>query len=80
MDAPKCKRGFALMPPETRSMIARMGGRAGHRLGTAHKFDREQAKAAGAKGGATVSADREHMRRIGRMGGRASAQGRASGN
>jgi uncharacterized protein len=44
-------RGFAAMPPERRSAIGRQGGIAGHKLGTAHEFTREEAQAAGRKGG-----------------------------
>jgi hypothetical protein len=36
-----------------------MGGRAAHELGKAHEFTSDEARAAGAKGGAAVSADRD---------------------
>lgn len=49
--------------------IARMGGRASHEKGKAHQFTSEEARAAGRKGGETISQDREHMAEIGRRGG-----------
>ncbi len=45
-------KGFASMSKEERFRIAQMGGKAAHRLGTAHKFTSEEARAAGRKGGA----------------------------
>jgi general stress protein YciG len=48
----KMKRGFAGMSPERRSEIARLGGKSAHALGTAHKWNTEEARKAGAKGGA----------------------------
>ena len=44
-------RGFASMTPERLKEIARLGGQAAHRKGTAHKFDAAQAREAGRKGG-----------------------------
>ena len=66
-------RGFASMNSERQREIARKGGKAAHEKGTAHEFTSEEARAAGRKGGETVSADRSHMSRIGRLGGRSSA-------
>ncbi len=63
------KRGFAIMSPETQREIARRGGQAAHRKGTAHEFTREEARVAGQRGGRVVSADRLHMSRIGQRGG-----------
>lgn len=63
------KRGFAAMDPERQREIASRGGKAAHKRGTAHQFSTDEAKAAGAKGGATVAANREHMADIGRLGG-----------
>ena len=60
-------RGFASMDSERQREIARKGGRA------AHEFTPDEARAAGRKGGERVSADRHHMSRIGRMGGKSSA-------
>jgi len=53
--------------------IARKGGRAAHEKGTAHEFTADEARAAGRKGGERVSSNREHMSRIGRLGGKMSA-------
>jgi hypothetical protein len=46
------------MDPEKRSAIASKGGRAAHACGTAHKWDSEEAKLAGAKGGRAVALKR----------------------
>ena len=48
------RRGFASMDPEQRSRIARLGGKAAHRKGTAHEWTKDEAKSAGKKGG-TIS-------------------------
>ena len=61
--------GFAAMDPEKQREIARRGGEAAHRLGKAHEFTDEEARAAGSKGGLKVSQDRNHMAEIGRLGG-----------
>lgn len=45
------RRGFASMTPERQREIASQGGRAAHSRGTAHKWNREEAKLAGQKGG-----------------------------
>src|SRR6185312_1488781 len=66
-------RGFASMDREKQREIARKGGRAAHEKGTAHEFTPDEARAAGRKGGERVSADRDHMSRIGRLGGKHSA-------
>ena len=71
-------RGFASMDAHKQREIARKGGRAAHVKGTAHEFTRDEARAAGRKGGESVSANREHMSRIGRIGGKSSA-GRRQG-
>ena len=71
-------RGFASMTTEKQREIARKGGRAAHQKGTAHQFTTEEARAAGRKGGERVSADRTHMSRIGRLGGKNSAGRRAT--
>ena len=63
------KRGFAALPPERQLELARLGGKAAHKAGTAHEFTPEEAKAAGRKGGQTVSRDTGHMAAIGRLGG-----------
>jgi hypothetical protein len=56
--------------------IARKGGMAAHRKGTAHEFTSEEARFAGRKGGQRVAANRGHMIEIGRLGGRRSAERR----
>lgn len=66
-------RGFASMNAERQREIARKGGKAAHEKGTAHEFTADEARAAGRKGGERVSADRAHMSRIGRLGGKSSA-------
>jgi len=71
-------RGFASMNAEKQREIARKGGRAAHEKGTAHEFTTDEARAAGRKGGERVSANREHMSRIGRLGGKMSAGKRAT--
>jgi hypothetical protein len=58
------------MPKEKVRDIARKGGQAAHKRGTAHEFSSEEAREAGRKGGETVSKDRGHMADIGRKGGK----------
>lgn len=62
------KRGFAAMPRERHLAIASKGGRAAQDSGVAYRFTTEEARKAGRKGGAVVSADRAHMSAIGRKG------------
>jgi general stress protein YciG len=45
------ERGFASMDPEKQRKIASKGGRAAHLQGKAHQWTREEAQAAGRKGG-----------------------------
>lgn len=71
-------RGFASMDAAKQREIARKGGRAAHARGTAHEFNVNEARAAGRKGGESVSANRDHMSRIGRIGGKNSAGRRAA--
>ncbi len=71
MNEPKQKRGFAAMDPEKQREIARRGGLRAQELGVAHKFDEEEARQAGRKGGQKTAQNREHMARIGRIGGSA---------
>lgn len=66
------RRGFAVMSSQERARIAAMGGREAHARGTAHQFDTEEARQAGRKGGRAHS--REHMQKLGRIGGRVRAQ------
>ncbi|MGD0462532.1 MAG: KGG domain-containing protein [Tepidisphaeraceae bacterium] len=68
--------GFASMDQSKQREIARKGGTAAHKKGTAHEFTTEEARDAGKKGGQQVSANRSHMIEIGRLGGRRSAESR----
>ena len=43
-------RGLALLPPERRKEIARMGGRAAHARGLAHQWTAHEASIASLKG------------------------------
>ena len=74
---PKKPRGFAAMDPEKQREIARKGGRIAHLKGNAHEFTPEEAREAGRKGGQTVSRDRQHMARIGKLGGEARGHSRS---
>jgi len=49
-------RGFAAMSPAKRRKIQSMGGKAAHAKGVAHKWTKEEARAAGSKGGKTAHA------------------------
>lgn len=51
MEQEKLKRGFACMSVERRQEIARQGGQAAHKRGTAHQWDKKTAAVAGRKGG-----------------------------
>jgi len=64
-------KGFASMDPERQKEIARRGGKAAHESGHAHRFSTAEARAAGQKGGKSVSQNRAHMAEIGRKGGEA---------
>ncbi len=68
--------GFAGMDSDKQREIAQRGGRAAHQKGTAHEFTADEARAAGRKGGVSVSRDRDHMSRIGRAGGKSSRASR----
>ena len=74
----RSNRGFASMDRSKQREIASKGGRAAHEKGTAHEFDASEARAAGRKGGVTVSRNREHMAAIGRRGGEARGANRAA--
>lgn len=67
--AQRAARGFASMDPAKQREIASRGGHAAHERGTAHEFNSDEARAAGRRGGETVSRDRNHMAAIGRRGG-----------
>jgi general stress protein YciG len=55
--APK-RRGFAAMDPSLVSELAKRGGMAAHRAGTAHRFTSDEARLAGRKGGMATHAKR----------------------
>ncbi len=74
----RSNRGFASMDRSKQREIASKGGRAAHQKGTAHEFDSSEARAAGRKGGVTVSRNREHRAAIGRRGGEARGANRAA--
>lgn len=50
-DQGKSRRGFAAMDPEKQKQIAKLGGRAAHERGVAHKWSSKEAREAGRKGG-----------------------------
>lgn len=52
----KRPRGFATLSPAQRREISARGGRAAHLAGTAHEFTRDEAIAAGSKGGKATHA------------------------
>ena len=55
---PRRPRGFAAMDPKLVSELAKRGGKAAHRAGTAHQFTSEEARVAGRKGGQATHAKR----------------------
>ena len=63
-ETPKSRRGFAAMSPERQREIARIGGRAAHEQGVAHQWSKEEAKAAGQKGGRAAGSKRISPRPI----------------
>lgn len=67
----RSNRGFASMDQAKQRAIAAKGGRAAHASGNAHEFSRDEARAAGRKGGEAISRDLQHMAAIGREGGHA---------
>jgi general stress protein YciG len=71
---PKLRKGFAAMDPAKQRAIASRGGKRAHELGRAHRFTPAEASAAGKKGGAAISEDREHMSVIGARAGRAKSE------
>jgi len=71
------ERGFAAMDSERRREIARKGGRVAHERGTAHEFTPDEARAAGRKGGQSISRNRAYMSAIGRKGGEAVSRDRS---
>jgi uncharacterized protein len=71
-------RGFGSMDEKKQREIASKGGKAAHESGKAHEFNSEEARAAGRKGGESVSKDRQHMSDIGKKGGEQSRGGRSN--
>ncbi len=76
----KKRRGFSAMDEATKREIARKGGIAAHRKGTAHKFTSEEAREAGRKGGRSAHRQGrahkftpEEAKAAGRKGGMASS-------
>lgn len=56
-------RGFASMDEDKQREIARKGGRAAHKAGTAHEFSSEEAAEAGRKGGLASGRRRAELQR-----------------
>jgi hypothetical protein len=57
-ETPRKPRGFATMDAQRVSELAKRGGVAAHRKGTAHRFTPDEARAAGHKGGMATHAKR----------------------
>ncbi len=74
----KKKQGFAALSEGRRREIASLGGRAARDKGTAHRWNAEEAAAAGRKGGLKVGRDGKYMAELGRRGGRARGRGQQS--
>lgn len=74
----KSKRGFASMDEDKQREIASKGGKAAHQKGRAHEFTTQEARDAGRKGGTIISQDREHMARIGKLGGAAKKRAKSA--
>lgn len=55
---PRLRRGFAAMDPVRVSEISSLGGRAAHARGTAHRYSRSEARAAGREGGLSTARSR----------------------
>ena len=55
------RRGFGSMSPEKQREIASKGGRAAHLKGTAHEWTKDEARAAGRKGGQTSRGGRGRL-------------------
>lgn len=61
----KQRRGFGAMDRTKVREIARLGGTAAHRKGTAHRFTQEEARRAGSKGGKAPHRTRGRQRPTG---------------
>ena len=62
------QRGFAAMSKERLKAISSKGGKRSQ-AGNGHRWDSEEARIAGIKGGTAISRNREHMVEAGRKGG-----------
>ena len=58
VETPRRRRGFAAMDPKLVSELASRGGKAAQRAGTAHRFNTDEARVAGRKGGQATGAKR----------------------
>lgn len=66
----KQRKGFALLSPQRRRLLAALGGKSAQIRGVAHQFTHEQAVVAGRKGGLEVARKHpEHLKNIGKIGG-----------
>jgi general stress protein YciG len=57
----KSKRGFGRLSAEERQRISRKGGVASHAKGTGHEFTRDEARAAGQRGGSKNAENRRRQ-------------------
>lgn len=57
----KSKRGFASMSQAKKEAIAKAGGIAAHKKGTAHTYSHDEAVAAGRKGGKSKGTKKSHL-------------------
>jgi general stress protein YciG len=57
-EKPRKARGFAAMDRTLVSELAKRGGKAAHKAGTAHQFTSDEARVAGRKGGMATHAKR----------------------
>jgi uncharacterized protein len=55
-------RGFSKMDKDVQRAIASKGGKAAHARGSAHKWSTEEARAAGAKGGAATRQRKQDLK------------------
>lgn len=62
------RKGFGSMDPERLRAIASRGGKTAQ-MGNAHRFNSDEAREAGKKGGRKVASIPGHMAEIGRKGG-----------
>ena len=65
----KPPRGFALIEKDKLRAICSAAGKKAHAIGKGHQFTREEASAAGKRGGLAISSRPGHMKELGRRGG-----------